>query len=63
MYCGIMLATPGGMLGIILLEPVEFTLILLDTDEVNPKLLVGYPLPVTLESNLAGSAMMFAKEV
>lgn len=39
------------MLGSILLDPVELTLILLDTDEVSPKLFVGYPLPVTLVSN------------
>ena len=51
-----MLATPGGRLGSILLEPpLELTLILLETEEaVRPKLLeAGYPLPVTLVSNLA----------
>ena len=45
MYWGIMLATPGGMLGNILLEPpvLELTLILLDTEdeEARPKLLLG----------------------
>ena len=40
MYCGIMLATLGGRFGSILPEPpLELTLILLDTDEVSPKLL------------------------